>query len=70
MSSNDMTIDLCKGVIILSLSYSLTEGFLTPFAFHSNSLANWGSSGVSIEVKFHLVFNFLDFVCHSSARIE
>ena len=69
MSRNDMTIDLCKGVIILSLSYSLTEGFLTPFAFHSNSLANWGSSGVSIEVKFNKVFNFLGFLRYFSARI-
>ena len=28
-----------------------TEGFLTPFAFHSNSLANWWSSGACIESK-------------------
>ena len=47
-----------------------TEGFLTPFVFHSNSLANWGSSRASIEAKFHKDFNFLGFVRYFSARIE
>ena len=47
-----------------------TQGFLTPFVFHSNSLANQGSSRASIEVKFHKEFNFLGFVCYFSARIE
>ena len=46
------------------------RGFFDPFAFHSNSLANWGSSGASIEAKFHKVFNFLGFVRYFSARIE
>ena len=47
-----------------------TEGFLTPFAFHSNSLANWGSSRASIEAKFHKVSHFLGFVRYFLARIE
>ena len=43
---------------------------MTPFAFHSNSLANWWASGASIEAKFLKVFNFLGFVRYFSARIE
>ena len=46
------------------------RGFLTPFAFYSNNLANCGSSRASIEAKIHNVFNFLGFVLYFSARIE
>ena len=47
-----------------------TGDFLTPDLFHSTDLANWGSSRVSIEAKFHKVSHFLGFVRYFSAKIE
>ena len=47
-----------------------TQGFLTQDLFHSTSLATWGSSWASTEVKFFKELTFLGFVCYLSAKIE
>ena len=43
---------------------------MTPDSFHSTSLASWGSSWVSKEVKFIKEFDFLGFSRCFSIRIE
>ena len=47
-----------------------TQGFLTPYSFHSTSLMTWGSSWASKEAKFIKEFDFLGFSRCFSARIE
>ena len=47
-----------------------TQSFLTPDSFHSTSLATWGSSWGSKEVKFIKELDFLGFSRCFSARIE
>ena len=43
---------------------------MTPFAFHSNSFAHWGSSRTSIEAKFHNEFNFLRYFSSKTFKFE
>ena len=50
--------------------YPNTQGYLTQDLFHSTSLATWGSSGASKEVKFFKELTFLGFVRYFSAKIE
>ena len=47
-----------------------TQSFLTPDSFHSTSLATWGSSWGSKEVKFIKELDFLGFSRCFLARIE
>ena len=46
------------------------QGLLTQDLSYSTSLATWGSSWASKEVKFFKKLTFLDFMRYFSAKIE
>ena len=74
MGSVNFSSDLQKLAIIQEKFWALMLWFQTWFLtlniFHSNSLATWGSSWVSIEAKFIKNFHFLGFRLCLSLRIE
>ena len=60
------TKDLIYKILLFIQS---TQGFLTQDLFHSTSLATWGSSGASKEVKFFKELTSFGFVRYFSAKI-